>query len=110
MAAITTLGNVDSLPVSIEQASVPTTWQEFTLPVKRGGARQVSVYGSGALYVAFSADGAADGGAVSTTRRAPVPATTWATFTLPRSTGRAASSIFVAAQASTATVNLTVEG
>lgn len=109
MAAITALASVDKFPAGYTVANVGTTWQEFTLPDLPGPLR-VSVYGaSQALYVAWTEDGAADGGAVSATRRVPVGSASWASFSLPAG-GMRSGSVFVAAQTGTTDVAISVEG
>lgn len=107
MAAVAITGN--QFPITREQTAVPTTWQEFTLPP---GTRYVTVKTVGASYVAWSGSGAADGGAVSATARYPQAANAGERWDVrPNGPGgRPATSVFVAAQAATTTVNIAVEG
>jgi hypothetical protein len=109
MAANTTLAGRTSLPACVSVTGVATTWQEFTLNASSKSS-SVSVVADVAIYVAFSADGAADGGAVAAGARIPISAASAVAgvmFDLNLDPTRRAGSIFVAAQ--TGTADVTVE-
>jgi hypothetical protein len=94
----------------VSVTGVPTTCQEFTLGdfSKTSG---VTVLADVALYIAFDADGAVDGGAVAATARIPISqASAIAGVVFPLvSGGRRTGSIFVAAQSGTAAVTVEQE-
>jgi hypothetical protein len=111
MAANTTLAGRATLPACVSVTGVGTTWQEFTLNAANK-SESVSVVGDVALYVAFSADGAADSGAVAAGARIPVSAAAalaGVEFALNADATRRATSIFVAAQSGTAAVTVEQE-
>lgn len=100
MAAITLTPNC---PASRTATGVGTTLQQFTLPPNCKGVR---IYASAAAYLQFSGQ---DGAAVTATDAVPIPATSWAPFTLaPNPTG-GARSIYLAAQSGTANISIVAE-
>ena len=112
MAAVD-LSATATFPRSKVTTSVGTNWQEFTLPPGQP-CKRVSVYLSAAGKVAWSGNDSAtvpaDAGASgSTTNKESVAATTWTTWELGPPGFRPAA-LFVAADAATITVTLSLEG
>lgn len=111
MAANNDIAAPVSFPAIAYDASIGTTWQEFTLPTI-GNPSKVTVQATGALYLAFDADGAVDTGAVGNKKFA-VDATNAAAgieVSLTASRAQRTESIFVAAQSGTITdVRVVVE-
>jgi len=116
MAAIA-LAAATSNPLQYTQASIGTTWQEFTLPTWLGKCT-VTFEGTPG-YVGFvqtgigSPETPADGGAVGTHRQ-PIAADSPAEIAIPRVAmvldgSTAVSSIFLAAQSGTVTATILFE-
>lgn len=99
------------LPRHATESGVGTTWQAFTLSGMLD-ARKVTVFASGACYVATEADGAADAGAVGSTRKALTLAQAAAGYeiAMPRGIGSRVTYICVAAQSGTVDVEVVEEG
>jgi len=110
MAANTTLADATRLWATAVDTSVPTTWQQFTLNSLIRSSK-VTVKADGAIYLASSEDGAADGGAVGATRTSwtAAQAANGIEVGLYPDPAKRITSVFVAAQASTVAVELVQE-
>ncbi|MCB9762274.1 MAG: hypothetical protein H6739_20915 [Alphaproteobacteria bacterium] len=105
MATNTTLTSATVNPSTARETSVSTTYQRFNFP--EGGANEVVIVSSAALYVAWPDSGKDDGGTVEAADNAePVPANAGPTYPLSERTSIRAGYVLVAAPSGTADVTL----